>query len=163
MNAPPFELLLRAHRDRLHRYLVALVGPTDAADCLQEASLSALRAYPPPDTNQLGAWLFTIAHRKGLDAHRRRARHARVVANAPHDGHATMPDVELWDAVGRLPAKQRAAVTLRYAADLAYAQIATVLDVSEDAARQNVRAGLRGLRGALADTEPHPSAQEVAR
>ncbi|HEX5614669.1 MAG TPA: RNA polymerase sigma factor [Acidimicrobiia bacterium] len=153
MHPPPFELLLGAHRARLHRYLVVLVGPTDAADCLQEASLSALAAYPPADTDHLSAWLFTIAHRKGLDVHRRRARQRRLVATAAHDGHATLPDVELWDAVARLPDKQRAAVTLRYAADLPYAEIATVLDVSEDAARQNVRAGLRGLRRAITDTD----------
>jgi DNA-directed RNA polymerase specialized sigma24 family protein len=165
VTAPPFELLLRTHRDRLHRYLAVLVGPADAPDCLQETFLSALGAYPPPDTSELGAWLFTIAHRKGIDVHRRRARQARAVrAGATWNGHAELPDVELWDAVARLPDKQRHAVTLRYGADLPYAAIGTVLDITEDAARQNVRAGLRRLRGDLTElpgNEPASRPQEV--
>jgi DNA-directed RNA polymerase specialized sigma24 family protein len=48
--------------------------------------------------------------------------------------------------VRRLPEKQRAAVALRFAADLDYATIGDVIDCSEAAARQNVRAGLAGVR-----------------
>jgi DNA-directed RNA polymerase specialized sigma24 family protein len=59
---------------------------------------------------------------------------------------AERPDPELWRAVRRLPGKQRAAVTLRFAADLDYASIGTVIECSEDAARQNVRAGLASVR-----------------
>ncbi|MDP1821195.1 MAG: sigma factor-like helix-turn-helix DNA-binding protein [Acidimicrobiales bacterium] len=55
-------------------------------------------------------------------------------------------DAELWAAVGRLPDKQRGAIALRYLADLPYADVAVVLGCSEAAARQNVRAGLAGLR-----------------
>ena len=36
---------------------------------------------------------------------------------------------------------------VRYLADLPYAEIAAFLECSVDAARQNVRAGLAGLRG----------------
>ena len=49
-------------------------------------------------------------------------------------------------AVRKLPQKQRAAVTLRFAADLDYGAIAALIDCSEEAARQNVRAGLRAVR-----------------
>ena len=46
----------------------------------------------------------------------------------------------------RLPAKQRSAVVQRYLLDRPYAEIAAVIGSSEDAARQNVRAGLQRLR-----------------
>ncbi|HEY8859654.1 MAG TPA: sigma-70 region 4 domain-containing protein, partial [Gaiellales bacterium] len=59
---------------------------------------------------------------------------------------AAMPDPALWRAVRRLPEKQRAAVALRFAADLDYAAIGDVIDCSEAAARQNVRVGLAGVR-----------------
>ena len=55
-------------------------------------------------------------------------------------------DGELWEAVCRLPDKQRGAVALRYLGDLPYADIGVVLGCSEAAARQNVRAGLAALR-----------------
>ena len=55
-------------------------------------------------------------------------------------------DGDLWEAVGRLPEKQRGAISLRYLGDLPYADIGVVLGCSEAAARQNVRAGLAALR-----------------
>ena len=59
------------------------------------------------------------------------------------------PDRELWGRVAALPTKQRAAVTLRYLGDLAYRDIAGIVEISEAAARQNVRAGLEALRKEL--------------
>jgi RNA polymerase sigma factor (sigma-70 family) len=52
----------------------------------------------------------------------------------------------LWDAVRELPAKQRAAVVHRFVLDLDYRQIGERMGTSEEAARQNVSAGLRRLR-----------------
>ena len=46
-----------------------------------------------------------------------------------------------------LPPKQRSAVVLRFAGDMAYRRIGEMLDCSEDAARRNVHEGLKKLRG----------------
>ena len=112
---PPFQRFLDAHRDLVWRFLVRAVGHTEAEDCFQETFIAALRAYPRvrADSN-LRAWVLTIAHRKALDAHRARARRALPVADpAAVDGRqsasAGMPDEELWQAVGELPARQRSA------------------------------------------------------
>jgi RNA polymerase sigma factor (sigma-70 family) len=149
VHLPPFQQLIDAHAAELHRFLVACVGPTEADDCLQETLLSALRAYPRlRHADNLRGWLFTIAHRKATDAVRRAARHrasdldAAEPSVAPHDS----PDDGLWSAVRSLPAKQRAAVVHRYVFDLAYREIGERMGVSEEAARQNVSAGLRRLR-----------------
>jgi DNA-directed RNA polymerase specialized sigma24 family protein len=53
--------------------------------------------------------------------------------------------------VRQLPVKQRAAVTHRFVLDLAYAEIAARMGTSEEAARQNVSAGLRRLRREVTD------------
>jgi RNA polymerase sigma factor (sigma-70 family) len=45
-----------------------------------------------------------------------------------------------------LPAKQNAAVTLRYLQDLDYAEIAAIMDCSEETARANVSQAIRRLR-----------------
>lgn len=149
MNLPPFQQLLDAHAVDLHRFCVAQAGPHHGPDCFQEAVIAALRAYPTlTDARNLRGWLFTIAHHKVLDHHRAVARRPVPVAEPPDQvADPALPDDDgLWAAVGRLPDKQRGAIALRYLGDLPYAEIGAVLGCSEAAARQNVRAGLAGLR-----------------
>lgn len=148
MILPPFQLLVDEHARSLHRFLLGMVGRDAADDCLQETLLAALAAYEGLEhARNLRGWLFTIAHRKGIDHLRRRRR--ETPSASPPDRPAppaAPPDEELWGRVAGLAPKQRAAVTLRYLGDLAYAEIAAVMDISEAAARQNVRAGLASLR-----------------
>jgi RNA polymerase sigma factor (sigma-70 family) len=153
VTLPPFQSLIDEHRDDLYRFLRASVGPHDADDCFQETFIAALRAYPrlKADSNLRG-WLFTIAHRKALDSHRARGRRAIPLEQLPEGvGEPLLngaPDPELWGAVGDLPAKQRAAVLLRFAGDLAYREIGEATGTSEEAARRNVHEGLKKLREA---------------
>ena len=57
-----------------------------------------------------------------------------------------LPDETLWAAVRDLPAKQRHAVAYHYVADLAYAEVATIMGTSEAAARRNAADGIKALR-----------------
>jgi RNA polymerase sigma factor (sigma-70 family) len=151
VTLPPFQVLIDEHRDDVYRFLRASVGPHEADDCFQETFISALRAYPRlrGDSNLRG-WLFTIAHRKALDSHRARGRRAVPLGELPESvGEPLLNgggDPELWSAVGELPTKQRAAVLLRFAGDLAYREIGEAIGSSEEAARRNVHEGLRKLR-----------------
>jgi RNA polymerase sigma factor (sigma-70 family) len=150
-HLPPFQALIDQHAPDLHRFLVAMAGPHDGADAFQETMLAALRAYPSLRSDEnLRGWLFTIAHRKVIDLARARGRRAEPVGEAPDipqlDGDKDGADEELWAAVAELPDKQRSAVVQRYMLDRPYAEIAEVLGGSEDAARQNVSAGLKRLR-----------------
>ena len=155
VHLPPFEQLVHDHAHELHRFLVGSVGPIEAEDCLQETFMSALRAYPRlRHADNLRAWLYTIAQRKATDAVRRRARRpARDLEGVdPVAPAAPNPiDDALWHDVARLPGKQRTAVVQRYVLDLAYAEIASRMGISEEAARQNVSAGLRRLRREVPD------------
>jgi RNA polymerase sigma factor (sigma-70 family) len=149
VHLPPFEALVEAHAAELHRFLVGLVGTAEAEDCLQETFMSALRAYPRlRHGDHLRAWLYTIAQRKATDAVRRRARRPTTALDGVEPAVAAHESADdgLWVAVRALPAKQRAAVVHRYALDLAYAEIGERMGISEEAARQNVSAGLRRLR-----------------
>ena len=150
VHLPPFEALIDAHAAELHRFLVASVGPTEADDCLQETFIAALRAYPRlRHAENLRAWLYVIAQRKATDAARRAARRpTRSLDGAepePIAAHEPSDDA-LWGSVRTLPPRQRAAVVHRFVLDLAYAEIAKRMGTSEEAARQNVHAGLRRLR-----------------
>jgi RNA polymerase sigma factor (sigma-70 family) len=151
VRLPPFQALLDEHREGVYRFLVASVGRDDADDCFQETFISALRAYPRlKNDSNLRAWLFTIAHRKALDAHRARSRRAVPVEEVPERpapaAVAPNGEPELWSAVRDLPGKQRAAVLHRYVNDLAYGDIGQVMGCSEEAARRSVHEGLKKLR-----------------
>lgn len=152
MQLPPFEQLVEAHARELHRFLIGLVGPAEAEDCLQETFMSALRAYRRlRHGDNLRAWLYTIAQRKAADAARRRARRPTRALDGvdPAVEPAPSPDDGLWMVVRTLPPKQRAAVVHRFVLDLAYAEIGARMGISEEAARQNVSAGLRRLRATV--------------
>src|SRR4051794_24078962 len=161
MALPPFQLAVDSHRDQLARFLAATVGPDDAQDCLQETLIAALRAYPRLRTgSNVRAWLFTIARNKALDEHRARARRPVPVLTVPEAAGSAdssggargggVDDLELWHAVRELPAKQRAAVVLRYVNDFSHREVAAVLDCSEEAARRSLHEGLSKLRKEMA-------------
>lgn len=149
MTLPPFQELLDCHGRDVHRFLVAMVGRTEADDCYQETWLAALRAYPSlEDAGNLRGWVFTIAHRKALDHFRQRRRAPVPAGELPEPAFEDDRPLEsgIWGQVAQLPAKQRIAVTLRYVVDADYALISSAMGTSEDAARRNVHEGLKRLR-----------------
>jgi DNA-directed RNA polymerase specialized sigma24 family protein len=146
----PFQRVLDDHRDAVWRLCVATAGRNDADDAFQETWMSALRAYPrlAPGSN-VRAWLLTIAHRKAIDTHRARARRPVVVGAVPDVPGPAPADEgdDVWAAVRELPQGQRAALTLRYAADLTHAETAELLGITTEAVRRRVADGLNALRG----------------
>jgi RNA polymerase sigma factor (sigma-70 family) len=145
----PFQRFLDEHRETVFRFLVASVGSDAADDCFQETFLSAMKAYPRLRAgSNHRAWVLTIAHRKAMDHHRARARHAIPVQDVPEVAVYDAPprDDEAWERVRELPPKQRAAVLLRYAGDLSHAEVAAALGCSEEAARRSAHEGLKKLR-----------------
>jgi RNA polymerase sigma factor (sigma-70 family) len=161
MTLPPFQALLDSYGHDVHRFLVANVGATDADDCYQETWIAALRGYPSlRHADNLRGWLLTIASRKAIDVHRTRGRAPLplpdgafadenrsadgVGGTLSSSGHRGAED--LWDAVGELPPKQRAAVVLRFLLDAGYPAVAATMGISEAAARRNVHEGLKRLR-----------------
>ena len=146
---PPFQAFLDEHRAEVFRFLVGSVGRQEADDCFQETFIAALRAYGQvAEPASLRSWIFTIAHRKAIDHHRARARRPVPVPDL-REAAGDPPlevDGELWDHVHTLPARQRAAVLLRYAGDLPHRQIGEVIGCSEEAARRSVHEGLGKLR-----------------
>lgn len=154
-HRPPFQAFLDDHRGPVMAFLRAMVGPVDADDCFQETFLAALRAYPRARGENMRSWVLTIARNKAIDHHRARARRADPVAEPDVEVADTSLDGlggEAWGRVAELPDGQRAAVALRFAADLPYREIGEALDCSEAAARRRVHDGLTALRAGIATT-----------
>jgi RNA polymerase sigma factor (sigma-70 family) len=149
---PPFQTLLDEHAADVMGVLRGAVGRGDADDCFQETFLAALRAYPKlRDTSNLRGWLLTIAHRKAIDHHRANGRRAVPVAEVVEVAVSDPePGDGIWEKVGALPPKQRAAVALRYGSDLPHAEIAAALGCSPEAARRSLHEGIKRLRKELA-------------
>jgi DNA-directed RNA polymerase specialized sigma24 family protein len=151
---PPFEHVIERHGRALLRFCAAQAGRERAEDCFQETMLAALRGYRElRDPGAVRAWLFAIAARKAVDAHRARGRGPEPVADVEPLAAGVAPaprDPALWARVRRLPEKQRQAVTLRYLGGLSHREIAAAMETSDAAARRNVFEGLARLRREVA-------------
>lgn len=144
-SIPPFEVFYVEHRDVVLGVLRRMLGADRADDAFQETFLRALRAYDRlAHDEHLRAWVLTIARNVALDVHRRTRPTAAMPDLAHVDGLPAF--VELAELTDGLPAKERAAVVLRYGYDLDYERIAEALGSSAEAARQAASSGVRRLR-----------------
>lgn len=149
----PFDAVLERHGPALLRFCIARLGRESGEDAFQETLLAALRHYDElRDRQAVAGWLFSIAHRKIVDAARRTARGRPIDDGAPaHEPvwHDPEDRSEIWSQVALLPPKQREAVGLRYLADLSHDDIGVVMGTTAEAARRNVYEGLKRLRREL--------------
>lgn len=147
----PFEQVVAEHGAAVLRVCRAVLGPDLAEDAWSETFLAALRAYPDlPEGSNVEAWLITIAKRKAIDQHRRRARTVPRMNDVPDRAEPSTDAVDrddrLWDALESLPDKQREAIAYHHIAGLPYAQVAELLNNTEAAARRAAADGMKTLR-----------------
>ncbi|HEY1012936.1 MAG TPA: sigma-70 family RNA polymerase sigma factor [Herpetosiphonaceae bacterium] len=108
-------------------------------------------------------WLHRITVNRCLNARRRLA---RWLLGGAQGGSAEPPPLQaalrgeeqrrIWQAVGGLSLKLRAAVVLRYFHDLSYEQIAEALGCPVGTVRSRLHAANAQLRAALGDLAPAP-------
>jgi RNA polymerase sigma-70 factor (ECF subfamily) len=122
-----------------------------------------------PDRVDLGrgclrSYLGVLAHRRAVDALRRRTRRSRREERDAHDAPAP-PSIEeavvvsvvsswraahVLDALDRLPEEQRVAVKLAYYGGRTYREVAIELGIPEGTAKSRLRLALNRLRNELA-------------
>ena len=122
-----------------------------AEDSVQEAFARLFHLAPARRPANIGGWLYRAVHNLAMDEHRRIRRISAApvtqIADRPADlDHEAAKRLALWEAVDRLPLRQREVVFLRYRADLDFASIATILGVTESGARANAHRALQSLR-----------------
>jgi RNA polymerase sigma factor (sigma-70 family) len=152
----PFEAIVELHGSTVLRVCRAVVGAAEADDAWSETFLSAMRAYPSlPDDANVEAWLVTIAHRRAIDVGRARSRRAvptdQIVDRADQPARIER-DADLVTALEALPDKQRQSVAYHYLAGLPYAEVASILGGTADAARRAAADGIATLRRSIVGT-----------
>jgi RNA polymerase sigma-70 factor (ECF subfamily) len=130
-----------------------------AEDVAIETLLTAFeRGGSIRDDDALRAWLMRVATNKALTVRRSSAR-VVLLASLPEAGRGVTRDlaadasdrVALLQAVGALPIQMRAAVVLRYYADLPVEAIAAALGKSPNTIKAQLQTALDRLRRTLSE------------
>jgi RNA polymerase sigma factor (sigma-70 family) len=132
-------LAVERYQQPLLRYATSLVGPSQAADVVQDVFLELCRQQPAQVEGHLAAWLFTVARNRSLDLCRRAGRAASLPEGddmpSPDSGpqaklerHQTLS--RLMTVVEGLPEREREAVRLKFSGGLSYQEIADCMSLS---------------------------------
>lgn len=149
-----FEDEVLALRPRLVRRLALVVGDHDEAeDLAQDACLRAIRHEADFQGDALWPWLQVIGVRLALNELRRRRR-ALAAALRVTPAPLAPADLELWDALRRLPRNQRAALVLHVLDGVGYAEIGDALHVPEGTVASWVSRAKARLRAELGEERP---------
>jgi RNA polymerase sigma-70 factor, ECF subfamily len=152
--------LVERHYRELYRYAFSVLREERSAeDAVQDAferAFSALGRYSEERLRamRLRPWMYRIT----LNVARNRLRQRREVlveepsvaggAASDQDREAVM---DVLAGLGKLPERQRVAVTLRYLQDMPYAEISGVTGWPEGTAKTLVRRGLMRLRRSMVE------------
>jgi RNA polymerase sigma-70 factor (ECF subfamily) len=142
-----FQAMMDVWQKQIYSHLLHLLGNhDDADDATQETFIQLLRSIEAfEERSKFSTWLYTIAHRKGIECLRNRSKIKRLFTRNEtkllHDGAAApagnLSEVEirklLQEAVQQLPTRQREVFLLRHFEDLRFGQIATITGVSDGA------------------------------
>jgi RNA polymerase sigma-70 factor, ECF subfamily len=149
-----FEALVRRHQGPLYNFCLRMLGQSeDAADVAQETFVQLYSHLARLDEREpIAPWLFRVARNRCIDLIRRRR---TVPLGMPDDSDERMSAVDVADdeplpdelaeradlqrllaqAIATLPPAYAEVVSLRYAGERSFAEIAQILDCDEGAAR----------------------------
>lgn len=144
------ERVYRHEGPRMVRALFAYARSKEVAeDAVSEAFAQAIRRGDAIDDVAAWAWraAFRIADRELRDRRRR----PPGESTAERSDDMTEAAIDVFDALGRLSPKQRAAVLLHHYADLPVREVARLIGSTSAAVRVHLSAGRKRLRELLRD------------
>lgn len=153
LDVDDFERWYRGEHPRLLASLTLVAGDADlAGEAVDEALARALERWGRVGAmGSPGGWVYTVALHQLRRRQRRRALERRLLRRQPVPAGVPPPAGEAWDAVRRLPERQRTAVVLRYVADLPEAEIAAAMGIARSTVSSTLTSAHRALALALSD------------
>ena len=121
----------------------------DAADLAQETFLRFVRAEGYRERGRPIAYLMRIARSVCVDASRKRRLETVSLDFEVADEERSEREVELDEALARLPDDLREAVELRFGSGLGVGEVARALGISRFSARRRINAALKMLEEEL--------------
>jgi RNA polymerase sigma factor (sigma-70 family) len=154
------DVLLARYGQELQRVAYLILHDAAAAeDVVADTLVTALeRGASLRDAAALRPWLLRIAANHALMHRRRRIRIVtlEVFPDVPDERERLGVDdrAALWQGVTRRPVRMRAAIVLRYYADLPVSEVAAALGVSTNTVKSQLQSGLQRLRLSVGDDAP---------
>jgi len=125
-----------------------LVRSTEVAnDIVHDAMIEVFQRWD--DIREPGAFVNRAVVNRCRDLARRNATHLRLVGKLVNRSASASMQEPLDDLIDRLPFNQRAAIVLRFYADLSIADIATALDCPTGSVGPWIDRALKTLKGHL--------------
>ena len=154
MTRERFIDLVRVEQEPLRRFLLALCNG-DAALAEDIAQDALVRAYVSSGSflglSKFSTWLFRIAYNCYID-HHRKARldeapvEAALAVPADESTDAAFRYQQLYQALERLPEKEKAAIALFYFEDRSIKEIASILDMPQGTVKYHLSLGRTHLK-----------------
>ena len=154
MNQERFISLVRSEQEPLRRFLLSMCnGDGDLADDISQDAL--VRAYVASGSflglSKFSTWLLRIAYNCFVD-HCRKARVEEVreeeAANVPasDQSDSSFRHQQLYQALERLPEKERAAISLFYFEDMSIKEISAILGIPQGTVKYHLSLGRNHLK-----------------
>lgn len=154
MTRERFIDLVRVEQEPLRRFLLALCnGDAALADDIAQDAL--VRAYVASGSflglSKFSTWLFRIAYNCYIDHHRKTRLdeapvEAALAVPADENTDAAFRYQQLYQALERLPGKEKAAIALFYFEDRSIKEIASILDMPQGTVKYHLSLGRTHLK-----------------
>jgi RNA polymerase sigma-70 factor, ECF subfamily len=148
----PSEGAFRRHYVEIYRYVRRRTRDPHQAEELTQQVFADAAASLRCDGRPPIAWLYAVAKRRFADAARQEIRRGVQVAEVPGESvqdYGPSVAASLRVAFRRLPASQRDVVVLKLLRGVSFAEIADLLETTEEAARMRFSRALRSVRADL--------------
>jgi len=155
-----FELAMSAYGGRMLGLAFSILGDrAEAEDAAQDVMVRIWRALPQFRADSaVSTWIYTITRNRCLTMLKQRRAHEPVSLDEPGTREAAESVVaapalesDVWTLLGTLPLPYRQALTLFYAEEKSYEEIARILDMPIGTVKTHIHRGRKLLANLYAE------------
>lgn len=146
------------NKESLYRFAYSYVkNEDDALDIVHDAVCKSLANINTlKDTNSIKSWIYQIISNCAIDYIRKNKKYTEISDDLQYEnaiGYDTYEDIDLQEALDRLPEKYRIVIVLRYFEDMKIGDIAEILNENENTIKTRLYKGLSKLKIDLIEDE----------